>query len=84
MFSVLIWNHHPNTRLDDPIIRGSDLHTINRALDFRLDDPRDAIKILHPILGCIKISDELRSYLGSDLSRDLIHPGEKLDIIISM
>ena len=33
--SVLIWNQHPNIRLDDPIIRGSDLHTIHQALDFR-------------------------------------------------
>ena len=36
------------------------------------------MKILHPILGCIKISDELRSYMASDSSRDLIHPGEEV------
>ena len=33
---------------------------------------------MHPILGCIKISDELRYYLALDLSRDLIHPGEEV------
>ena len=32
-------------------------------------------KIMHPILGWLKkTSDELRSDLASDLSRDLIHP----------
>ena len=50
LFRVLIWNHHPNIRLDDPIIQGSDLYTINRALDFRLDDPRDAMKTEYQII----------------------------------
>ena len=30
--SVLIWNQHPNIRVDDPIIRGSDLHRLPYSL----------------------------------------------------
>ena len=91
LFSVVIWNHHLNIRLDDPIIRGLDLYTINRALDIRLDDPRDALKnrvsnhtwvnssweYCIRFSGALKTSDELRSDLASDSSRDLIHPGER-------